>query len=94
MEAAEVPEDNIALFSHDIDVEVLYQFMGHVSDIEDNEGEEVSFVDDSIVKLERLHALHPTMVSCLGDEGPNTVYGHHEKVYHEAFADALAKPCR
>lgn len=94
LDSLKVPKDNLRLFPHAVTVEVLYQFMRYVPDTQEGEHDHFTSAERTIVSLARFDLIIITLVSCVSDDGQDTVGGHGQEVYPDAFADALPNACR
>lgn len=81
------------VFYHQIAIRILHQFMGFRSEHPTNTSGVQTYVENSIVTFARIDAFIAMTVVCLRKDGMDTVGGHRQKLYHEAFKPFVAKTC-
>lgn len=75
-------------------MKVLHQYLQYVPDVQEGEHGICTTIEGTIVSLAELDKLFVTLVLCLREDSGDTFGGHPQKIYYNAFADALPKACK
>lgn len=92
LESLKVLKPNLCLFSHDVDVEVFYHFIGYGPNSQGWEPRDCTLAESSIVPLASRDASEDALVFCLGDNGRETFGDHRQEDFMLVARAEAASP--